>query len=144
MKSNVGTLVYSCPEIVKNEPYGEQADIWAIGCILYQVRAPPLAYFSPAAQMAALVPPFYTSNMLARRVGHLLLLYRRLQTLAKKIVEAEYAPLPDTYSEDLRRAVQACLTPDGRQRPDIIQVAVLLVALTTHARSCVRSSPRKS
>lgn len=39
------------PEVVKNEPYGEKADIWALGCILYQ--------------MATLKPPFYSSNMLS-------------------------------------------------------------------------------
>ena len=39
------------PEVVKNEPYGEKADIWALGCILYQ--------------MATLQPPFYSSNMLS-------------------------------------------------------------------------------
>ncbi len=39
------------PEIVKNEPYGEKADVWAAGCILYQ--------------MVTLTPPFYSANMLS-------------------------------------------------------------------------------
>lgn len=39
------------PEVLKSEPYGEKADVWALGCILYQ--------------MAALQPPFYSSNMLS-------------------------------------------------------------------------------
>ena len=33
----VGTLVYSCPEIVQNKPYSHKADIWSLGCILYQL-----------------------------------------------------------------------------------------------------------
>ncbi|CAB1415296.1 unnamed protein product [Pleuronectes platessa] len=37
LTSVVGTILYSCPEVVKNEPYGEKADIWALGCILYQM-----------------------------------------------------------------------------------------------------------
>ncbi len=37
MESSVGTMAYSCPEVITNEPYGEKADIWALGCILYQV-----------------------------------------------------------------------------------------------------------
>ncbi|XP_028820372.1 serine/threonine-protein kinase Nek10 isoform X3 [Denticeps clupeoides] len=51
LTSVVGTILYSCPEIVKNEPYGEKADVWAIGCILYQ--------------LATLRPPFYSTNMLS-------------------------------------------------------------------------------
>lgn len=39
------------PEVVKSEPYGEKADVWAAGCILYQ--------------MATLNPPFYSTNMLS-------------------------------------------------------------------------------
>jgi serine/threonine protein kinase len=31
MTSVVGTMFYSCPEIIKNEPYNEKADIWALG-----------------------------------------------------------------------------------------------------------------
>ena len=61
MESSVGTLSYSCPEIVTNKKYNEKADIWALGCLLYQ--------------LATLRPPFATSNMLA---------------LAKRIVEGTY------------------------------------------------------
>ncbi len=39
------------PEIVQHEPYGEKADIWAAGCVLYQ--------------MCALRPPFHSNNMLS-------------------------------------------------------------------------------
>lgn len=45
-----GSLCVS-PEIVKSEPYGERADVWAAGCVLYQ--------------MATLRPPFYSNNMLS-------------------------------------------------------------------------------
>ena len=41
---------YSSPEMVEGHPYGEKADVWALGCILYQ--------------MCALDPPFFNSNML--------------------------------------------------------------------------------
>jgi len=39
------------PELVESKPYTETADVWAAGCILYQ--------------MAMLRPPFQTSNILA-------------------------------------------------------------------------------
>ena len=47
--SSVPLSVYS-PEIVQNFPYGEKADIWALGCILYQ--------------MCTLQAPFFSDNML--------------------------------------------------------------------------------
>jgi len=37
LKSFVGTVLYSCPEIVQNLPYNEKADIWSLGCILYEL-----------------------------------------------------------------------------------------------------------
>lgn len=35
--SFVGTLVYSCPQIVQNQLYNEKADIWSFGCLLYEL-----------------------------------------------------------------------------------------------------------
>eukprot|EP00795_Rhopilema_esculentum_P013959 gene13959-4919_t len=98
MTSVVGTILYSCPEIIQNHPYGEKADIWAVGCILYQ--------------MSTLQPPFFSSNML---------------TLATKIVNAEYDPLPDDfYSEKVEKTIKSCLTADPERRPDITGVAGII------------------
>ncbi|XP_035528285.1 serine/threonine-protein kinase Nek10 [Morone saxatilis] len=95
LTSVVGTILYSCPEVVKSEPYGEKADVWALGCILYQ--------------MAALQPPFYSSNMLS---------------LASKIVEAVYEPIKEgAYSERVTDMIRWCLSPDADQRPDIVAVS---------------------
>ncbi|XP_075275103.1 serine/threonine-protein kinase Nek10 isoform X2 [Opisthocomus hoazin] len=98
LASVVGTILYSCPEVVKSEPYGEKADVWAAGCILYQ--------------MATLNPPFYSTNMLS---------------LAAKIVGAVYAPVPEgLYSEKVSFTIKRCLTPDAEARPDIVEVSSLL------------------
>ncbi|XP_044063678.1 serine/threonine-protein kinase Nek10 isoform X2 [Siniperca chuatsi] len=95
LTSVVGTILYSCPEVVKNEPYGEKADVWALGCILYQ--------------MATLKPPFNSSNMLS---------------LASKIVEAVYEPIEEgAFSERVTDMIRWCLSPDADQRPDIVAVS---------------------
>jgi len=95
LKSTVGTILYSCPEIVQDHPYGEKADIWAIGCILYQ--------------MCTLSPPFITNNMLA---------------LASRIVAGKYEPLQqDSYSTKVSQTIAKCLTVNPRERPDIVGVA---------------------
>ena len=44
------TVPYYSPEIIQNKPYNDKADVWAIGCILYQ--------------MCTLKAPFYSNNML--------------------------------------------------------------------------------
>nr|XP_009686221.1 PREDICTED: serine/threonine-protein kinase Nek10 isoform X2 [Struthio camelus australis] len=98
LASVVGTILYSCPEVVKSEPYGEKADVWAAGCILYQ--------------MATLNPPFYSTNMLS---------------LATKIVGAVYEPVPEgIYSEKVSVTIKRCLTPDAEIRPDIVEVTSLV------------------
>ncbi|XP_058602606.1 serine/threonine-protein kinase Nek10 isoform X1 [Onychostoma macrolepis] len=95
LTSVVGTILYCCPEIVKNEPYGEKADVWAAGCILYQ--------------MVTLTPPFYSANMLS---------------LATKIVEAVYEPVEDkAFSERVTDMIKWCLSPNADVRPDIIEVS---------------------
>ncbi|KAM4882551.1 serine/threonine-protein kinase Nek10 isoform 2-T6 [Thomomys bottae] len=98
LTSVVGTILYSCPEVLKSEPYGEKADVWAAGCILYQ--------------MATLSPPFCSTNMLS---------------LATKIVEAVYEPVPEgIYSEKVRDTISRCLTPDAETRPDIVEVCSVI------------------
>ncbi|XP_032123974.1 serine/threonine-protein kinase Nek10 isoform X3 [Sapajus apella] len=98
LTSVVGTILYSCPEVLKSEPYGEKADVWAAGCILYQ--------------MATLNPPFYSTNMLS---------------LATKIVEAVYEPVPEgIYSEKVTDTISRCLTADAEARPDIVEVSSMI------------------
>ncbi|KAM7538319.1 hypothetical protein Aperf_G00000070012 [Anoplocephala perfoliata] len=45
-----GTPLYMAPEIVEERPYDHTADLWALGCILYE--------------LATGTPPFYTSSII--------------------------------------------------------------------------------
>ncbi|CAD5117749.1 DgyrCDS6496 [Dimorphilus gyrociliatus] len=94
LQTTVGTIIYCCPEMVQSEKYTEKADVWSVGCLLYQ--------------MCTLKPPFYSQNMLH---------------LAKMIVEAKYEPISPDYSETMRSTINICLTPDPDKRADIVQVA---------------------
>ncbi|XP_044534815.1 serine/threonine-protein kinase Nek10 [Gracilinanus agilis] len=97
-RSVMGKIKKTCPEVLKSEPYGEKADIWAAGCILYQ--------------MATLNPPFYSTNMLS---------------LATKIVEAVYEPVQEgIYSEKVTVIISRCLTPDAEARPDVVEVSSMI------------------
>lgn len=95
MTSVCGTILYSCPEMVEGRPYGEKADVWALGCILYQ--------------MCVLDPPFFSFNML---------------TLVKSIVEGVYKPIVGgLYSARLIDTVKSCICPSADRRPDITALA---------------------
>uniref|UniRef100_A0A8R1YTC8 Protein kinase domain-containing protein n=1 Tax=Pristionchus pacificus TaxID=54126 RepID=A0A8R1YTC8_PRIPA len=98
LKSAAGTIVYSCPEIVQNMPYGEKADIWSLGCSIYE--------------LCNLHPAFYSQNMLK---------------LTMLIVEGTYEPVLATYSNRLRELIAACLDANDKNRPDIVQVGEYMV-----------------
>lgn len=34
-----GTMPYCSPEVLMNEPYNQKTDVWALGCILYEMLA---------------------------------------------------------------------------------------------------------
>ena len=44
-----GTPLYMSPELVEEKPYDHTADLWSLGCILYELRTG--------------VPPFYTNSI---------------------------------------------------------------------------------
>lgn len=99
MKSFVGTILYSCPEIVQSQPYTNKADIWSLGCIIYEIMT--------------LSQPFSASNPLS---------------IAKKIVDGEYTPIPDDYySPLLLDTVKKCMTADPKYRPNITEICQLMV-----------------
>jgi len=98
MNSVVGTMPYSCPEIIQHMKYSEKADIWSLGCILYT--------------MMMLKSPFRGNNPL---------------TLATVIVELDYPPVESVmgikYSEELMALVPALLVSDPEERPCIGDVS---------------------
>lgn len=89
-KTHVGTPLYMAPEQVLEDKYNEQSDVWALGCLVYE--------------MAALHPPFRASNQLA---------------LAVRIRQGKYPSLPSHYSSDLRKAVKLMLRVQQAQRPTV-------------------------
>ncbi len=88
--TNVGTPYYMSPEQINGVSYDEKSDIWALGCIIYE--------------MCELKPPFMASNYL---------------DLAMKIKEANVWRIPFKYSDDMNKAVQWMLNADPKRRPTV-------------------------
>jgi len=98
LKSFAGTVVYSCPEIVQNLPYTSKADIWSLGCVMYELMS--------------LKAAFLAKNPLM---------------LAKKIVDCDYEPLDDKkYSGHLISIIKACITVNSDKRPNLEQLVSLM------------------
>jgi len=84
----IGTPCYLSPEVCQDMPYSSKADIWALGCLLYE--------------MAALNYPFLASNIV---------------TLYYKIVKGEYKRIPLKYDQDIHDLVDAMLSRNPDDRP---------------------------
>ncbi|KAK6460834.1 kinase-like domain-containing protein [Scheffersomyces coipomensis] len=89
-KTPCGTVGYTAPEIVRDERYSKEVDMWAIGCVLYTL----LCGF----------PPFYDE---------------RIEALTEKVARGEYtflSPWWDEISVDAKQCVKKLLTVDPRKR----------------------------
>lgn len=86
----VGTPYYLSPELCRATPYNDKSDVWAYGCVIYE--------------MCALRRAFEAPNQLA---------------LVQRILQGRYDALPDAYSDSLRSLCLSCLDLDCRSRPSI-------------------------
>ncbi|KAM7389521.1 hypothetical protein PAMP_023494 [Pampus punctatissimus] len=84
----VGTPSYFSPELCQDVLYSSKSDIWALGCLLYEI--------------CALRPPFAATNLLS---------------LFYKITKGEYDPVPNIYSENISSLTQRMLHLKPDKRP---------------------------
>ena len=42
----MGTLPYCSPEVLQDQPYNQKTDVWALGCILYEMVANKQAFIA--------------------------------------------------------------------------------------------------
>ena len=76
----VGTPYYLSPELCENKPYGVKSDVWALGCVLYE--------------LCTMTYPFDARNQAA---------------LILKIIRGKYVPIGTSYSTGLREVIDLCL-----------------------------------
>jgi serine/threonine protein kinase len=89
----IGTPYYMSPEIFKGEPYNHKSDVWAIGCVLYE--------------LCTLKHAFDANS---------------LHSLASKVAKGSYPPISSNYGNNLRNLVADLLLTNPRNRPDTEQV----------------------
>ncbi|KAF7694374.1 serine/threonine-protein kinase Nek1 isoform X1 [Silurus meridionalis] len=86
----IGTPYYLSPEICENKPYNNKSDIWALGCVLYE--------------MCTLKHAFEAGNM---------------KNLVLNIIRGSYPPVSVHYSQDLRALLGLLFKRSPRERPSV-------------------------
>ncbi|XP_075996743.1 serine/threonine-protein kinase Nek1 isoform X2 [Genypterus blacodes] len=89
----IGTPYYLSPEICENKPYNNKSDIWALGCVLYE--------------MCTLKHAFEAGNM---------------KNLVLKIIRGSYPPVSVHYSQDLRSLLGQLFKRSPRERPSVCSI----------------------
>ncbi|CAM9364416.1 unnamed protein product, partial [Phaeothamnion confervicola] len=89
----IGTPYYMSPEVCENRPYSYKSDIWALGCILYE--------------LCTLKHAFKASNLLG---------------IVFKIVAQDAPPIPEMYSEQMASLVSSLLQKKPEERPSVADI----------------------
>jgi NIMA (never in mitosis gene a)-related kinase len=93
-KTSVGTPYFMAPEVIRGEKYQEKADIWALGCILYEI--------------VTFKKPFDE---------------RDISRVFEQITSKEFMPMPSHVDLNIKVLVSMMLSKDPAQRPTIWEIA---------------------
>jgi serine/threonine protein kinase len=92
-KTQIGTPHYMPPEVWRNKPYTFSSDVWALGCLLYE--------------MATFNVPFEAKS---------------LSELRFKVIKGVYPPIPSVYSPEMSAILRELLNLDPSTRFSAEQV----------------------
>jgi len=84
----IGTPYYISPELCKDQPYNDKSDVWALGCVLYE--------------LCTLNHPFEGGTQVE---------------IYEKIVTQKFKSINPEYSSDLKRMIDLLLEKDENKRP---------------------------
>lgn len=91
----VGTPNYMSPEACEQKPYTNKSDIWALGCVIYE--------------LCALKLPFQANN---------------LMELLVKITKEDIEPIPKSFNKELFKLLKMLLSKDEAKRPSCQEILV--------------------
>ncbi|XP_023335060.1 serine/threonine-protein kinase Nek8 [Eurytemora carolleeae] len=89
----VGTPCYISPELCEGKPYNTKSDVWALGCILFEMCACKRAFEAPT-----------------------------LPALIIRIMRGIISPLPSQYSAGVKQLLHAMLEVDPQKRPSVAEI----------------------
>lgn len=107
----IGTPYYMSPELFKNKPYSYKSDVWALGCVLYE--------------MCNLRHAFDAQSF---------------NGLAVKILRGSYPPVNQIYSKGLRDLIGKMLSVKPSERPTILDILNKMIVrrrVTAYMQECL-------
>ena len=84
----IGTPYYISPELCKDQPYNDKSDVWALGCVLYE--------------LCTLNHPFEGGTQVE---------------IYEKIISQKFKSINPEYSSDLKKMIDLLLEKDEKERP---------------------------
>lgn len=111
----IGTPYYMSPELFKNKPYSYKSDVWALGCVIYEMCNMRHAFDAQS-----------------------------LNGLAMKILKGSYPPISPAYSRGLRDLIGKMLSINPSQRPsllDLLKVPAVKRHVVSYLRECLVVTP---
>jgi serine/threonine protein kinase len=109
----IGTPYYMSPELFANRPYNQKSDVWALGCVVYE--------------MATLKHAFDARDM---------------NGLVYKIIRGKIPPMPKNYSPELCDMIRSMLSQAPARRPSITRL-LKTEFIKSHIRLFLEESKRK-
>ncbi|CAB3408127.1 unnamed protein product [Caenorhabditis bovis] len=113
-KTVVGTPYYISPEMCSGVAYNEKSDMWALGCILYE--------------MCCLKKAFEGDN---------------LPALVNNIMTCTYAPVKAPYSAEIKMVIRELLQLEPQKRPSA-SIALKMLRPSEHVRQRTASSSMRA
>lgn len=112
----LGTPYYMAPEVCQSEPYGMPSDVWALGCVLYELCG--LKHAFQAGSLADLV---------------------------QKVCRGEPDPIPQIYSPGVSGLIKRLLTKSAAERPraqDLMEDQLLKAIIAAPRRAAPSLRPK--
>lgn len=113
--TSVGTPYYISPEVCKGELYSYKADIWSLGCIVYE--------------LCSLQRPFRGES---------------IATVLTSILNNDPDPIPEFYSAQLRELVTSMLAKNPGSRPSVSEILERLGAFSNMEKKELNGKYKKS
>ena len=95
-QTRAGTYNYMSPEVLGGMKYNSKADIWSLGCVLYELCTLKRAFDA-----------------------------RNIPKLIESIIRGEYSPIPTHFSANVKNLIDRMLKVDPEDRPSIDQIIMI-------------------